>query len=138
MMSWHAPLTVSRRVASVVRQQPTVRSSTLLSTRLFFPQQARWIPLGGRRALSSNRTIHERIHRKQWTAVLVLSGSTLAAVLLYRQTPARMDALRARDDTARQSEPAEKPVSSPTLHATVSPTGDTAAQACLGVCVSRS
>ena len=104
-MSWQVPLTISCRVASVARLQPAARSG-ILSTRVFLPQQARWISPGGRRGLSSNLNMHERTVRKQWTAVLVLSGSALGALFLYRQAPARMDSLRDGVDTARQSKPA--------------------------------
>lgn len=104
MISRQILLTISRRVASagiILRgQQPARRSS------IFLPK--RWILPSSHRTLSSSTTAHGCATRKLRASALVVTTSALGAMLLYHQTPARMDSLRDRADAAKKTESTEK------------------------------
>jgi hypothetical protein len=141
MVSWYpAPPAISRRVLlAAARQQPAQRSGISASTRFFFPHQAGWAQLGGRRALFSTTTTAKQKSSKRWASAFVISGSALGALFLYHQTPARMDSLQSKAATERQSEPAELPVrpsTSPLCMQSHASRDRAAHHVCLGVCVS--
>ncbi|KAK3897558.1 nitrite reductase [Staphylotrichum tortipilum] len=82
-MAWYLPSTISRRLMSAARGWGKRPSAT-------FFQPGLWSQMSGHRGLANTKP-NNHISRKHQVAIMAVSGSALAAIFLYRQTPARMD-----------------------------------------------